>query len=138
MAGLDAYGTQLQRGDGGGPEVFTPIARVSKIEGPGRERETYDTTTHDDGEDAHRTFVGGLKDGGEVELELMYSPQHHDALLEDFDDSEPRNYKMVFPDATSATWSFAALLTKFKPSAPVDDKLTASATFKVSGKPVIS
>lgn len=137
MAGLDAYGTQLQRGDGGGPEVFTAIARVSKIEGPGTERETYDTTTHDD-PDGYRSFIGGLKDGGEVELELNYMPQFHDSLLDDYADSDPRNYRLVFPDPTSSTWAFKALLTKFKPSAPADDKLTASATFKVSGKPTIT
>lgn len=136
MAGLDAFGTQLQRGDGAGPEVFTAIANVTDITPPGLERETYDVTAHDS-EEAWREFIGGLKDGGEVELELNYDPREHDALVADFDDANPRNYKVVWP-GTLGNWAFKALITNFEPEAPHDDKLAASATFKVSGKPVLT
>ena len=136
MAGLDAFGTQLQRGDGGAPETFTAIANVTDITPPGLERETYDVTAHDS-EDAWREFIGGLKDGGEVEIELNYDPREHDTLVGDFSDPAPRNYKVVWP-GTLGNWAFKALITNFEPEAPHDDKLAASATFKVSGKPVLT
>jgi hypothetical protein len=41
---LAAYGAQLQRGDGGGPEVFTTIAEVTKIEGPPLKQDVADVT----------------------------------------------------------------------------------------------
>ncbi|GAA3301300.1 phage tail tube protein [Streptomyces cinereospinus] len=137
MAGLDAFGTQLQRGDGATPaETFTPIANVTDITPPGIERETLDVTAHDS-EDAWREFIGGLKDGGEVEIELNYDPREHDSLVSDFGDKNPRNYKVVWPDSLGE-WAFKAILTNFEPEAPHDDKLAASATFKVSGKPTIT
>jgi predicted secreted protein len=136
MAGLDAFGTQLQRGDGAGIETFTAIANVTDITPPGLERETYDVTAHDS-EEAWREFIGGLKDGGEVELELNYDPREHDSLVADFNDAAPRNYKVVWP-GTLGDWAFKALITNFEPEAPHDDKLAASATFKVSGKPVLT
>ncbi|MDX2566090.1 phage tail tube protein [Streptomyces scabiei] len=136
MAGLDAFGTQLQRGDGATPEVFTPLANVTDITPPGIERETYDVTAHDS-EDAWREFIGGLKDGGEVELDLNYDPREHDSLLADFADAVPRSYKVVWP-GTLGNWAFKAIITNFEPEAPHDDKLAASVTYKVSGKPTIT
>ncbi|MET8824793.1 phage tail tube protein [Streptomyces sp. NPDC004610] len=137
MAGLDAFGTQLQRGDGATPsETFTAIANVTDITPPALERETYDVTAHDSA-DGWREHTGGLKDGGEVEIEINYDPREHDALVDDFNDTTPRNYKIVWPGSLGS-WAFAAVLTNFEPEAPHDDKLAASATFKVSGKPVIT
>jgi predicted secreted protein len=137
MAGLDAFGTQLQRGDGATPtEAFTAIANVTDITPPGIERETYDVTAHDS-PDAYREFIGGLKDGGEVEIEINYDPREHDTLIADFADADPRNYKVVWP-GTLGSWEFGAILTNFEPEAPHDDKLAASLTFKVSGKPTIT
>ncbi|MGA5669017.1 phage tail tube protein [Streptomyces pseudogriseolus] len=136
MAGLDAFGTQLERGDGAGTEVFTPIANVTNITPPGIERETYDVTAHDS-PDGWREFIGGLKDGGEVEIELNYDPREHDVLVSDFEDSDPRNYRIVFP-GTLGQWAFKAIMSGFESEAPHDDKLSATVTFKVSGKPTIT
>lgn len=136
MAGLDAFGTQLERGDGAATEVFTPIANVTNITPPGIERETYDVTAHDS-PDGWREFIGGLKDGGEVEIELNYDPREHDVLVSDFEDSAPRNYRIVFP-GTLGQWAFKAIMSGFESEAPHDDKLAATVTFKVSGKPTIT
>lgn len=136
MAGVDAFGTRLERGDGADPEVFTAIGNVVEIEGPEIERETIDVTAHDSA-NRWRDFIGGLVDAGEVTATVNYDPSKHDSLVADFEDSEPRNYKMVFPTSPEVTWSFAAVLTGFSPSAPHDDKLSAELTWKVSGKPTI-
>uniref|UniRef100_UPI000516DF5D phage tail tube protein n=1 Tax=Streptomyces alboviridis TaxID=67269 RepID=UPI000516DF5D len=77
-----------------------------------------------------------LKDGGEVELDLNYDPREHDSLITDFNDAVPRTYKVVWP-GTLGSWTFKAIITGFEPEAPHDDKLAASVTYKVSGKPTI-
>lgn len=133
MAGLDAFGTQLQRGDGEASETFTAIANITEISPPAIERETLDVTAHDS-PDAWREFLGGLKDGGEVSTDVNYDPREHDTLTEDFEDTDPRNYKIVWP-GTLGSVDFTAILTGFEPGAPHDDKLSASLTWKVSGKP---
>lgn len=135
MTGLDGFGTTLSRGNGAGTEVFTAIAGVTNISGPSISRETLDVTGHDS-PDGYREFLGGLKDPGEVSIDVNYRPSAHDVFVDDLDDESPRNYKLVFPDGTE--WAFPAILTGFEPSAPFDDKLTASLTFKVSGKPEIT
>lgn len=135
MSGENAFGTQLKRGDGEASETFTAIADVTNIGGPGLSRETLDVTSHGS-PNAYMQFLGGLKDPGEVSADINYQPSAHDFLVEDFEDNEPRNYQLVFPDTT--TWTFPAILTGFEPEAPYDDKLSASLTFKVSGKPTLS
>ncbi|MFC5997109.1 phage tail tube protein [Pseudonocardia hispaniensis] len=134
MAGLDAFGTLLERGDGT-PTVYTPIANVTNIEGPETERDTYDVTAHDS-PDAWREFIGGLKDAGEVTAEINYDPADHDTLLADYADAQPRDWRITWP--TGATWALKAILTGFSAEAPHDDKLAAEITLKVSGKPALT
>jgi predicted secreted protein len=137
MAGQDGFGTKLKRGDGETPEVFTEIADVTSLSPPALSRETLDVTSHGS-PNGWMEFLGGLKDPGEVSADINYQPVFHDILVDDFDDTEPRNYQIVFPDADATTWAFGAILTGFEPDAPYDDKLAASLTFKVTGKPTIS
>lgn len=137
MAGMDGFGVKLQRGDALSPEQFTTIADVTSLTLPSLSRETLDVTSHDS-PDGWMEFLGGLKDPGEVSADVNYQPSAHDLLVADFEDDEPRNYQIVFPDDDQTTWSFSAILTGFEPEAPYDDKATASLTWKVSGKPTIT
>lgn len=135
MAGIDAFGTTLSRGDGADPEEFEPIANITSLDPPGISRETLDVTAHDS-PNGYMEFLGGLKDPGEVSVDANYDPSEHDKLVADFEEDEPINYEIAFPDGT--VWTFGAILTNFEPEAPYDDKLTASITLKVTSKPDIS
>lgn len=136
MAGLDAYGIRLQRSDMLATPTFTTIGNVTSVSGPEIERETYDVTAHDS-PDGWREHIGGLKDGGELSVDLNYDPRKHDTLVADFADAVARNYRLIFP-GTLGQWDIKMFLTGFSQEAPVDDKLSASLTFKVTGKPVIT
>lgn len=137
MSGIDAFGIALQRGDGTPTtEAFTAIGSVSEVKGPEIKRDTYDVTAHDS-VDGWREFIGGLKDAGEVTITLNYDPSVHDVLIADFDDTAPRNYKLVFPQGLGE-WAIKLILSEFSQEAPVDDKLSAELKFKVSGKPTIT
>jgi predicted secreted protein len=136
VSGVDAFGIALKRGDGVIPtEGFVAIGKVTGVNGPEIERETYDVTAHDS-EDGWREFIGGLKDGGEVSINLNYDPRVHDTLMADFEDTAPRNYQMVFPGGIGQ-WDLKLILNGFSQEAPVDEKLSAELKFKVSGKPAI-
>lgn len=135
MAGIDAFGTTLSRGDGAATEVFTPIANITSLSPPGISRETLDVTAHDS-PNGYMEFLGGLKDPGEVSFDVNYDPSEHDTLVDDFELDDPVNYEVSFPDGT--VWAFGAILTGFEPDAPYDDKLTASITLKVTSKPTIT
>lgn len=138
MAGRDGFGTLFKRGNGATPtEVFTTVANVTNISGPQRSRETIDVTAHDS-PDGWMEFLGGLKDGGEISLDINYDPGNatHD-LDDDFDDVEPRNYQVVILPGTEDehTWSISAVMTGLEDEFPYDGKMERSMTLKVSGKP---
>ncbi len=139
---INAFGTLLKIGDGGEPENFTTIAQVTDIGGPELSLETLETTNHSSA-DGWREYIGGLLDGGEVNLSLNFIPTEstHNAstgLIKDMVDRVVRNFQMVFPDTGNTTWSFAALVTSFSPAAPIDEKLSAEVTLKVTGKPTLA
>lgn len=135
MTGMDGFGTSLARGNGAEPEVFAAIAGVNNLTPPGLSRETIDVTGHDS-PNGYREFLGGLKDAGEFSAEINYKPSAHDTLVDDLEDEDPRNWKIVFPDGT--VWTYPAIMTGFTSAAPHDDKLSATVTFKVTGKPDIT
>ncbi|MDS1269692.1 phage tail tube protein [Lipingzhangella sp. LS1_29] len=139
MPGLNALGSQLRRGDGEDPEGFTVLANVTSITGPEMERETVDVTSHDS-PGGWMEFVGGLKDGGEVEIEFNYDPSEptHAVLQEDFDAARPRTYQVVFPDPDQHAWQFQAILTNLSAEMPHDDKIEGEMTLKVTGKPELT
>jgi predicted secreted protein len=135
MAGKDAFGTKFQV-ESATPGTFTDVAHVTNITLPAIERETLDVTAHDSAS-GYMEFLGGLKNGGEMSIEVNYDPTVHDDLTAHMDDSDPLNYKVLFPGSLGS-WTFTAVMTGFAPEAPYDDKLTAEISFQVSGKPTLS
>lgn len=141
--GISAFGTLLKIGDGASPtESFTTIAEVTNIGGPSLSLDPIEITSHSS-TGGWREFIGGLLDGGEVSLEINYDPvgATHDAstgLIYDMTNRTVRNFQLVFPDTGNTTWSLSALVTAFEPSEPIDDKLAASVTLKVSGQPTLA
>ena len=134
MAGDFGFGTALKLG-------AVEVAQVTDISGPGYSLETVDVTAHD-GATYYREYVAGLIDAGEVSMELNFDPNgttHKNAVggvLYTMEQRTLASWTLVFPDTTDV--DFSAFVTKFEPGAPYDDKLTASATLKISGKPTWS
>lgn len=135
--GMRAHGTLFKKGDGGGPEVFTTIAEVKNISGPGMTRETFDLTTHSS-TGAAREFGVGLIDNGEVTLDMNFVPtnatqDHSTGVIKDFTDGTKRNFQLVFPSSPARTAAFAGYFTNVEPGANVEDLLALSVTVKVTG-----
>jgi predicted secreted protein len=131
-----ALGTILKR-------VATPIVGIKSISGPGMKADTDDTTTHDSTGGWEEAVVTILR-SGEVKIELLYDPAaatHKNAaggLIADFIARTATAYSLVFPDIAATTWTFNAFVTAFEPSAPVEGKLSATATLKLTGQPTLA
>lgn len=136
MSNYAAYGTLLKLGG-------TTVAGVTNIGGPGLTLETIDVTNHSS-TNAWREFVGGLKDGGEVSLDIVFDPAaatHRNAsggLLYLLTTRVSGSFSITFPDSGGTVWSFTAFVTSFEPSGAVADGLTASVTLKITGAPTLA
>ncbi len=99
---------------------------LTEVGGPSLSRDTVDTT-HMLSPDEWREFIAGLKDGGEVTLTVHFDPAEIPPI-----ESAKGTVTITWPDGTP--WSFDGIVTAYEPAAPVDDKMVASITIKVSGK----
>lgn len=132
--GTSGFGTLLKRGDGTSNETFTTVAEVVNISGPGESLELIDAT-HMESPSSYREYIPSLLDSGEVTFDMNFLPNdaNQSGLRTDLTGRTKRNWQLVFTDSNTTTYSFAGYVTSIEPSAQIDDKLSASATIKVTG-----
>ena len=132
--GQHAKGVQLQLSDGGATPVYTTIAEITNLDGPGVTVPTAETTHH---QSTAATHAGGIPDWGEVTIEGNWLPtdatHDEDTGLVSLLHGTENDYKIVWPDAAATEWALSAILSAFRPSAPYSGKLSFSATLKLSG-----
>lgn len=141
-AAIGGFGTQVQIGNGGGTEVFTTIAELRDITGPGFSLDTFDVSNQSS-PGAWKEFLPGLLDGGDITFDISFVPtnathNYSAGLLKDMTNRTRRNFKIVFPNAGATTWTIPAYVTGFETGAPVNDALTASVTLRVAGQPTLA
>jgi predicted secreted protein len=127
MAGIDAFGTQLLIHDGA--SSYDAVAEVVSVDVMDVSVDDLDVTSHDS-PSQWKEFLGGLKDGGELSMELNFDPELHATLLSIVGVS--RDMRLMFPDGDNQV-NFEGYINGMSAAAPHDDKLSASLSVKVSG-----
>ena len=136
------FGVELEFDLAGGTS-WTTLGQVRNVGGPALSRDSVESTHHAS-PSYWREFLKGLKDGGEVSLEVVYDPadsSHNDAngILGDFsDDTTIPAWRLTFPDSGSTSWTFDGFLTGFEPDIPFDDLMMTAVTIKVTGQPTLA
>lgn len=125
------YGTLFKIRTSTGPDVYTTIGEQTSVTPFGIAVDSIDAS-HEESPGAWREFIPGLKDGGEVSLELHYVPggTAEATLLAAL--ATTKVCRVVFPSGARA--DFSAFITEVSPEAPLDDKMVASVTLKVTGE----
>lgn len=108
------------------------IAEILDVTPPGISRENVQSS-HMGTVDAHTFLPVKLYDGGEVSLEIAFDPD----MSMPFADTVAAMV-ITFPDSGSTTWTFNAFVTGYEPADPLEDRMTATITFKVTGAIVIA
>jgi hypothetical protein len=127
------FGTAFGIGDGAaGSEAFPALAEVIDITPPSDSVDVIEKT-HMASPDRNKEFGPGLNDGGECSFGIHFLPGvGDDARIQSIRTArELGNYRITFPGG--ATWTFRGFLTSYEPSVPLDDRMTAQVTFKVTG-----
>jgi predicted secreted protein len=108
------------------------IAEVNSISGPNRSRDVIDVTSLDS-TGGYREFIGSFRDGGEVSLEMNWTSTGYGLMLADFESNTLQTYQIVLPDDGNYTLEFSGLVSDLELNVPMDDKITANVTIKISG-----
>jgi hypothetical protein len=137
------YGVLLEHGDGAGPEVFSAIAGVTKITGPGWKLDMEDSSDMQSAS-AHKEFIPGLVDAGEIQVEGNFlgtgATEKQNVLITELTGRTIANYKILPPgsDTTFTSIAFAAYVSEFQPSFDKSKPRAFSAKLKISGPVTIT
>ncbi|MFN9438463.1 MAG: phage tail tube protein [Brevundimonas sp.] len=126
------HGAKFQIKAGSPIPAFVDIAEVFDITPPNETVEVVDTTNQQSA-DARRTFIKGLVDPGEASFEMNFLPgsASEDLIVASLNKRTADEFRIVYPNG--AQWTFDGLTTGYEPAVPLDDRMTATVTIKVSG-----
>jgi hypothetical protein len=131
------YGSKFQVVDPSiSPDTFVDLGEVINIGPPTRDLDIIDAT-HMQSPNRTREFILGLIDPGEANVEMNYVPggTTDDMLVAIEAAAVAVNCRIVFPNGVN--WTFLALLQSRDFDITVDDKMTHTATWKVTGSTTI-
>jgi predicted secreted protein len=130
-------GTHFRRWGGNANPNWVNIAEINSIAGPNKTRDTIDVTSLDS-TGGYREFIGGFRDGGTVTLPMNFTRSTYDTMNNDYESDLHQHYEIMLPDVELTSFEFVGLVTELGLAVPVDDKITADVTIKVSGAVVIN
>lgn len=130
-------GIRLQRGDAGGPEVFTTIGEVTSVKGPSEKAPQLDASSFDS---TAMEFIAGLPDSGELTFDINFIGNNvqQQGLRTDLRAGTLRNFKLILTDhaTTPTTVTFAAIVTAAPDvNASTNAVIKGSCSLRISGQP---
>lgn len=123
------YGAAFQTASG---ETWLTIAESVSMTLPPLSRDAIDAS-HECKPGEWRESVPGLKNGGEVTVEMNFTNAQYIALAAELGSSATVARRLLFPDG--AIYPFNAFLVALEAGAAVGERRAASARFKVVGEP---
>ncbi|MBB4185825.1 hypothetical protein GGE07_002475 [Sinorhizobium terangae] len=127
------YGITFEMADAATPTVFTYIAEIYDVTPPSDETDQVDAT-HMQSPGRNREFIEGLTDPGEASFEMNYVPGSASDKALIAAKGKRKWCRVTFPNGAQTL--FYGIRQTYEKSAPTDDKMTATVTFKVSGEPI--
>ncbi|MBO9377674.1 phage tail protein [Sphingomonas histidinilytica] len=119
------------------PTTYTTLAEVVEFNPPEMTKDAVEFT-HMSSPERWREFKPGLKDGGDTTLtyNLIPGEADDDTIADSFASDVVEEWQVAFPNG--ATLDIKGFFTAHSRATPLEDRMTGAATFKVSGKPVLT
>ena len=111
--------------------AYVQVAEVTNITWPGYKRDAIDVTYMDSG-GQFREYIAGLMDAGECSVEMNWLPSATDVILAALT-AGVGQFKLTYNNGVNLV--FKAVVTGYTMQSPLGEKLSATATFKVTGQP---
>lgn len=113
---------------------YTQIAEIPNVDGPNLAATTFDVSDLSS-PGGYKEFKKGFKEGSDVTFEMHFTHAGYTAIKAQFDSNDVYFYKLVLPNTESSVVGFGGLVTNLGMKIPMDDKVSAPVTIKVSGAP---
>lgn len=129
------YRTVLELALASKPTEFTHIAEMFTATPPSDTDDQVEAT-HFQSPNRYREYIPGLTDGGEASFELNYIPGSTTDRYLNGIKGKRLIARLTFPNGVQII--FRASRQGYEKSVPLDDRMTASLTLKVSGEPIMT
>lgn len=131
------YGTTVQVGDSSSPGVWTALLEVIEVTPPNAQVDDVEAT-HFTSDNRTREYIAGLIEGGEASINMNRVPgSATENLLMGLQNSGTKVAVLItWPNGT--TWLFLGHVKGYETASPIDDRMTATATFKVDGATTVT
>lgn len=110
------------------------LALVENIDGPDASRGEIDVTTLDSTAKEYRV---GPREPGSVSMTFVWDPVTPSTgaqwVKNRYDDGKESRFSIEWPGSSDTKIKFNAYVTGFNPSFPLEDKITAAVSLKLSG-----
>ncbi|RJL13691.1 phage tail protein [Paracoccus siganidrum] len=127
------YGSTVRIGRGTTP-TFVEIELVGDLELPDEQIDEVEVT-HMKSPGRRRQFIAGLIDSGELSIPMNYIPgSPTDTLLLEIKASGEEVILEITVGTGGTPEQYSAFLKGYSRTAPIDDKMTAEATFRISAQ----
>lgn len=117
--------------------TYVPLAEVLNIDGPTMSRDTPDVTSLDS-EGGYKEFIAGFRDAGTISLPMNFTHDTYEAMLDDFEDSTAKYYRIDMPNTEATRLQFLGLVTACPVSIQSTTQVTSNVSIKISGKVTLS
>jgi len=111
--------------------AYVQVAEVTNITWPGYKRDAIDVT-YMDSASSFREYIAGLIDAGEVSVEMNWVPSATDPILAAMT-AGVGQFKIQYNGGVNIV--FRAIVTGWSTQSPLGEKLSGTATFKLTGVP---
>jgi hypothetical protein len=131
------YGTTVFVGDSSSPGTYTQLQEVIEVTPPNAQVDDVEAT-HFTSDNRTREYIAGLIEGGEAAVGMNRVPgSATEILLLGLQTNGTRvAVRIIWPNQT--IWEFIGHVKGYETSSPIDDRMTATCTFKVDGSTTIS
>ena len=131
------YGTTVYIGDSSSPGLYTQLQEVTEVTPPNLQVDDVEAT-HFTSDNRTREYIPGLIEGGEASVGMNRIPgSATEILLMGLQTAGTRvAVRIIWPNTT--TWEFVGHVKGYETASPIDDRMTATATFKVDGAQTIT
>lgn len=92
--------------------------------------------THMQSSGGIREFIAGLIDNGALKCTILYDPSKAIPVGDVSPSAQRGTTTITFPGGE--TWAFSSYINSYEPKTPIDDKMTADISVKVSGRITIT
>lgn len=112
-------------------------AEILSVDFGGMTRASVSTLHSETPEGWMTKMASRIKDAGSIDVELAFNPNTSPPINEAASAGEIR-FPTPAGGSTPAKWAASMFMTNYKPTVPIDERMTAAVTLEISGKITIT